>query len=70
MMLCGLTGQHIKRRTTPLRLMYGKSCHLPVKLEHKAAIKALNYDIQVAGEQRRLQLQELEELRLDAYDQD
>ncbi|XP_010525600.1 PREDICTED: uncharacterized protein LOC104803373, partial [Tarenaya hassleriana] len=31
---------------TPFPLVYGKVCHLPVELEHKAywAIKALNYD--------------------------
>ena len=56
--------------TTPFRLVYGKSCHLPVELEHKAywAIKLFNYDMKSAGEKRMLQLQELEELRLDAYE--
>ena len=38
--------------TTPVHLLYGKSCHLPVELEHKAAwaTKLLNFDIKPAAE--------------------
>jgi hypothetical protein len=56
--------------TTPFKMVYGKSCHLPVELEHKAywAIKALNMDYTAAGGKRMLDLHELEELRLDAYE--
>lgn len=56
--------------TTPYKLVYGKSCHLPVELEYKAqwAIKALNFDLKSAGEQRILDVHELEELRMNAYD--
>lgn len=57
-------------RTTPFKLIYGKSCHLPVELEHKAywAIKTLNLNYIVASEKRILDIHELEELRLDAYE--
>jgi hypothetical protein len=56
--------------TTPFKLVYGKSCHLPVELEHKAywVIKTLNLNYTAAGEKRILDIHELEELRLDAYE--
>jgi len=51
-------------------LVYGKVCHHPVELEHKVywAIKALNFDQVAVGKKRLLKLNELEEMRLRAYE--
>ena len=52
------------------RIVFGKPYNLPLELEYKAmwAIKKLNCDFQVAKEKRLLQMNELEELRNEAYD--
>ena len=52
------------------RVVCGKPCHLPVEIEHKAwwAIRKLSYDLTEAGEERRLQLSELDEIRVEAYE--
>ena len=72
MMLYGHIGQPLKPQLafkapiglTPYQLVYGKSCHLLVELEHKAywATRALNFDSKKTGEKRLLQLNELYEL--------
>nr|GFB23932.1 reverse transcriptase domain-containing protein [Tanacetum cinerariifolium] len=55
---------------TPYRLVYVKSCHLPLELEHKAywALKHANFDLKTAGNHRKHQQNELNELRDQAYD--
>nr|GEU71374.1 reverse transcriptase domain-containing protein [Tanacetum cinerariifolium] len=65
--------KRILERTTPIactpyKLVYGKSCHLPIELEHKAywALKHANFDLKTTGDHRKLQLNELNELR-EAY---
>ena len=52
------------------RIVFGKPCHLPLELEYKSmwAIKKLNFDFMAAKEERLFQLNELEELRNEAYD--
>ncbi|GKE79572.1 reverse transcriptase domain-containing protein [Tanacetum coccineum] len=55
---------------TPYKLVYGKSCHLPIELEHRAywALKHANFDFKTAGDHRKLQLNALNELRDQAYE--
>ncbi|GJV44224.1 reverse transcriptase domain-containing protein [Tanacetum coccineum] len=55
---------------TPYKLVYGKACHLPIELEHKAywVLKHANFDLVTAGDHQKVQLNELNELRDHAYE--
>jgi len=51
-------------------IVYEWSCHIPIELEHRAwrAIRTLNYDLNAAGEERNLSLDEHEEIRGESYE--
>nr|GEV92470.1 reverse transcriptase domain-containing protein [Tanacetum cinerariifolium] len=55
---------------TPYKLVYEKSCHLPIELEHNAywALKHVNFNLKTTGDHRKLQLNELNELHDQAYE--
>ncbi|GJX22317.1 reverse transcriptase domain-containing protein [Tanacetum coccineum] len=50
---------------TPYKLVYGKACHLPIELEHKAywALRHCNFDLKTASGHRKVQMNKLNELR-------
>ena len=55
---------------SPFLIVFGKPCHLPVEIEHRAywAIKKCNLELEQAGQERKFQLQELEEIHREAYE--
>ncbi|GKE60297.1 reverse transcriptase domain-containing protein, partial [Tanacetum coccineum] len=55
---------------TPYKLVYGKACHLPIELDHKAywALKHCNFDLKTASDHWKVQMNELNELRDQAYE--
>ncbi|GKB76439.1 reverse transcriptase domain-containing protein [Tanacetum coccineum] len=56
--------------STPFMIVYGKACHLPIEIEHKAywSLKNINLVLDVAGKHRFLQLNQLNEFWTEAYE--
>ncbi|GKA69908.1 reverse transcriptase domain-containing protein [Tanacetum coccineum] len=54
---------------TPFRLVYGKACHLPVEIKHKAywALNQCNIDLAAAAKNHFIELNELMKLRDEEY---
>ncbi|XP_015954968.1 uncharacterized protein LOC107479337 [Arachis duranensis] len=55
---------------SPFWIIYGKACHFPVEIEYKAywAVKQCCMDVTKVGIARKLQLEELECLRIEVYE--
>ncbi|GKB60765.1 reverse transcriptase domain-containing protein [Tanacetum coccineum] len=64
------TAYKMPTRCTPFRLVYGKACHLPMEIEHKAywALKQCNMDLTAAAKNCFMELNELMELRDRVYE--
>ncbi|GJV64865.1 reverse transcriptase domain-containing protein, partial [Tanacetum coccineum] len=63
------SGKDLQRDEMP-QIPIQVSCHLPIELKHKAywALKWTNFDLKTAGDHRKVQLNELNELRDQAYE--
>ena len=56
--------------SSPYRIVYEKVCHLPIEIDHKAywAVHQFNMSLDEAGPLKHLQLNVLDEIRNDAYE--
>ncbi|XP_075101840.1 uncharacterized protein LOC142177267 [Nicotiana tabacum] len=54
---------------SPYKLVFGKACHLPVELDHRALweLRQLNLDMEIAGTRRIIELHELDEFRYHTF---
>ncbi|GJS19087.1 reverse transcriptase domain-containing protein [Tanacetum coccineum] len=66
---CQITAYKTPTGCTPFRLVYGKACHLPVEIKHRAywVLKQCNMDLTAAAKNHFMELNELIELRDGAY---
>nr|GEW53435.1 reverse transcriptase domain-containing protein [Tanacetum cinerariifolium] len=55
---------------TPYKLVYEKACHLPIELKHKAywSLKHSNFDLKTVGDHRKVQMNELNKLQDQVYE--